>query len=221
MRLSELSRAAGVSPATVKWYLRIGLLSRGEATAVNQAHYGQTHLHRLRLIRALVDVGGLSTEAVGQVLSAIDDPGGSVADVLAVAHRVTAKSAAGDATVEAVALVDQFIDHRGWEVPHDSPARRELATVLDAIAAFRPPTGIATTAVAPDASTAEAVFALMDPYADAVEPLAAAELANTPNDLSRDQLAERVVAGTILLDRALTALRRMAQESYATDRYRR
>ncbi|GAB3039144.1 MULTISPECIES: MerR family transcriptional regulator [Mycolicibacterium] len=223
MRLSELSRAAGLSPTTVKWYLRIGLLHRGQPTAVNQARYDDSHLRRLRLIRALIEVGGLSTDEVGDLIAAIDDPHRSIQNILAHAHRASAASAGTKAAASA-APIDDYIRHRGWRVRADSPARRDLAAVLDAIAALRPQpasgaAGVSAEVTTPDTTTPDAVYSLLDPYADAVEPLAAAEIANTPADLPRDLLVERVVAGTILLERAIAALRRLAQEHHATKRY--
>lgn len=56
---------------TIKYYLREGLLAAGELTSPNQAHYGPGHERRLRLIRALLDVGGLSLAAIGEVLQAM------------------------------------------------------------------------------------------------------------------------------------------------------
>ncbi len=196
----------------MKWYIRIGLLPRGEATAANQAQYDDTHLHRLRLIRALVDVGGLSTDAVRAVLTAIDDPQRPINEVFAVARRAGADTAA-DTPPQAADLAGSFIDHRGWDVDAASPARSELAAVLNAMAVLQPPVDSAVPA--PQVGDTTSVFALLDPYADAVEPLAQAEIANTPTDLPRDLLTERVVAGTVLMERALAALRRLAQEHYA------
>src|SRR5919197_5194181 len=72
MRIAELSRQTGVPVATIKYYLREGLLPAGEATGPNQAQYGEEHVRRLRLIRALVTVGGVSIASVGAVLEAID-----------------------------------------------------------------------------------------------------------------------------------------------------
>src|SRR3954464_8089995 len=57
MRISELSRETGVPVATIKFYLRERLLSPGRSTAATQAEYGQVHVDRLRLIRALTDAG--------------------------------------------------------------------------------------------------------------------------------------------------------------------
>ena len=70
MRIAELSRRAGVPVPTVKYYLREGLLPPGRATAPTQAQYDETHEQRLRLVRALVEVAGLSLAAVRRVLAA-------------------------------------------------------------------------------------------------------------------------------------------------------
>ncbi|MFD7659160.1 MerR family transcriptional regulator, partial [Actinosynnema sp. NPDC059797] len=72
MRIGELSRRSGVSVPTIKFYLREGLLAPGSGTARNQASYGEAHERRLRLVRALVEVGGLSLTAVREVLAASD-----------------------------------------------------------------------------------------------------------------------------------------------------
>ncbi|MFC9487519.1 MerR family transcriptional regulator, partial [Streptomyces hydrogenans] len=74
MRIGELSRRTGVSVPTIKFYVREGLLPAGRLTSPNQAAYDETHVRRLRLIRALMDVGGLSVAAVREVITAVDDP---------------------------------------------------------------------------------------------------------------------------------------------------
>lgn len=56
MRMSELSTRAGVSVATVKFYLREGLLAPGESINAREASYSERHVERLRLIRGLVHV---------------------------------------------------------------------------------------------------------------------------------------------------------------------
>lgn len=211
MRLAELCRTTGVTAPTVKWYLRTGLLHRGDATAVNQASYDESHVRRLRLIRALIEVGGLSTEAVAAVLGALDDEDRTVQDVLAVAHDASAPqpSPPGQPAME---RVEAFLRHRGWRVRAGSAARRQLGAALCALASLRDST-------APDIGSAEAVAALLDPYADAVENLASAEIANAPDDLADELLIERAVAGTVILEQAMAALRRMAQEHFARQRY--
>ena len=71
MRISGLSAATGVPVATIKYYLREELLPPGEASSATQATYGAEHVARLRLIRALVEVAGLSIAAVRDVLGAL------------------------------------------------------------------------------------------------------------------------------------------------------
>jgi DNA-binding transcriptional MerR regulator len=68
MRISELSRASGVSIPTIKFYLRENLLPQGTATARTQADYPEAHLRRLRLIQALTGIGGLKLRDVRDVL---------------------------------------------------------------------------------------------------------------------------------------------------------
>ncbi|MYU47619.1 MerR family transcriptional regulator, partial [Streptomyces sp. SID7803] len=52
MRLSELSERSGIATATIKYYLREGLLPPGERLSATQAEYDESHLRRLRLVRA-------------------------------------------------------------------------------------------------------------------------------------------------------------------------
>src|SRR6476659_9417694 len=86
MRISELSARSGVSVATLKYYLREGLLHAGLATSATTATYDESHLERVRLIRALIDSGGLSVAAARRVTDALDTPPPARHDLLGVAH---------------------------------------------------------------------------------------------------------------------------------------
>lgn len=73
MRMAQLSEATGVPVPTIKFYIRDGLLPRGESTARNQASYGPEHVARIRLIRALTGICGLPLEGTARkVMSSID-----------------------------------------------------------------------------------------------------------------------------------------------------
>src|SRR5919204_6297357 len=96
MRIAELSRRSGVPIATIKYYLREGLLAPGERTSPNQARYHDAHLQRLRLIRALVDVGHLSIAATREVLDSIDAPGATLHERLGKAQFAVAPVLQGD-----------------------------------------------------------------------------------------------------------------------------
>src|SRR4029450_10954785 len=88
MRISELSQASGVPVATIKYYLREGLLHEGQLTSATQAQYDQSHLARLRLVRALLGAGGLSVAAARDVLDRLAQPPASMHDLLGEVQRL-------------------------------------------------------------------------------------------------------------------------------------
>ncbi|WP_329226939.1 MerR family transcriptional regulator [Streptomyces sp. NBC_00111] len=200
MRIGELSRRSGVPVPTIKYYVREGLLPAGELTSPNQARYGDGHERRLRLIRALLDVGGLSLSAIADVLRTIDDPGQPVHEVLgAAANRITSAEAAepgeaGPESTEAREEVAALLARRGWRVSEDNPAARSLAGVLTALHR------------AGHGGFAE----LLDVYADAAEPVAHADLDYVRRRVAREDLVESVVVGTVLGEAMFGALRRLA-----------
>ena len=207
MRISELSRASGVPLPTIKYYLREGLLPPGTPTAPNQADYGEAHLHRLRLVRALMEVGGLGVAAVRAVLDAVADQRLPTGAVVAVAHRALGPppgaGPVGEDAVRARAEVDRFVAELGWRVAPDAPARRALADAL--LALWRLGRDV-------DAE----VFRR---YAKVADKLAAYELATIPAAAPRAQAVEQAVVGTVVFEAALTALRRLAQAHHAAARF--
>lgn len=212
MRISELSRRGGLPVPTVKYYLREGLLPPGRATARNQADYGDEHLRRLRLVRALLEVGGLPLAAVQAVLDAVDDEKTPLQDALGRAHHalgpVHAEVMAEDVVV-ARREVDAFLARRGWRISAIAPARRALA---DALVALR-------------RLGRDADVEVFTPYADLADRLAAGEISHVSGlgadggEGSRAELVESIVVGTVVFEAALIALRRLAQEHHAALRW--
>ena len=82
MRISALAQATGLPVATVKYYLREGLLQPGVATSATQANYDESHVRRIRLIRALTGPVGLSVQQTRTILGLIDDPGDDLYETL-------------------------------------------------------------------------------------------------------------------------------------------
>lgn len=202
MRISELSRRSGRSIATIKFYLREGLLAPGRRTAANQADYDDGHLRRLRLIATLIDVGGLSLAAVREVLAALDDDSIDLHDAMGVAHHGLATRmapAAIRADEDTLAEVDALLEARAWHVKPGAPARRELAAAL---------TALRTLGWQADAE-------VFEPYARAADGLAEWELAQVPAGVSRGAAVEWVVIGTVVFEAALVALRRLAEEHHS------
>ena len=95
MRISELSSQTGIPVATIKFYLRERLLQEGARTSATQAQYDESHVARLRLIRALLGSGGLSVAAAHQMIRAIEEPPPSVHELLGVAARAVARPSNG------------------------------------------------------------------------------------------------------------------------------
>ncbi|WP_436989065.1 MerR family transcriptional regulator [Streptomyces sp. enrichment culture] len=197
--MGELSRRTGVSVPTIKYYVREGLLPAGELSSPNQARYDESHVRRLRLVRALMDVGGLSVAAIRDVLDAVEDPGRSVHDLLGAAHGRMAPHEEGpdDAAREAAGRqAAALIARRGWRVEDGYPAARSLADALAAM--FR-------------LGQERFVELSLDTYAEAAERVAEADMAYVARDVAREDLVESTVVGTVLGDAVFTALRRLAQ----------
>jgi DNA-binding transcriptional MerR regulator len=203
MRISELSRTSGVSIPTIKFYLREGLLPPGRLTAANQASYADEHVRRLRLVRVLADVGGLSVAAIGRVLRAIDDERVPPTRMMGIAHHALGPApdrAAPPPDVEAARDdIDRWLTERGWQVTSDAPARRALADALVALRRLGRDVGPET----------------FDPYAEIADRLAAFELDAIGGQRTRAEAVESVIVGTVIYEAALVALRRLAHEHQA------
>jgi DNA-binding transcriptional MerR regulator len=199
MWMAELSQRSGVSVPTIKYYLREGLLAPGVATGATRAQYDESHVRRLRLIRALTDVAGLRLETVAQVLHGIDHAH-SWHEAVGSAH--TRLGSAPDATppsAASLARVQAMLDHQVWELAPGHPHALMLAHAIDALDAVGHPLS----------------DGLLNLYAQAIRPLAAYEVM-TVRDAAGPDLepsVEAVVVGTLLQEPVLLAIRRIAQEN--------
>jgi DNA-binding transcriptional MerR regulator len=207
MRISELSRRSGVLVATIKYYLREGLMAGGEKSSTNQADYDDAHLARLRLIRALLEVGGLSIAGVRAVLGAIDDedlPFGHAVGIAAHAlpDAVPASADAGTATLGRL-RVERLVAERGWHVSAENSGFAVAARVLDDYV------GLGRS----DLTTT------LDSYAEAAELVARVDIESVAAAPTRALMTETVVIGTVLGDALLSGLRRMAHEDAAVRRF--
>ncbi|HEV7907607.1 MAG TPA: MerR family transcriptional regulator [Pseudonocardiaceae bacterium] len=201
MRIGEMSRRTGVPVPTIKYYLREGLLSPGELTSPNQARYGEAHVRRLKLIRALTDVGKLSIAAVGEVLGALDEPEQSLHHVLGVMQRsVSTNAAAGDEAAHQEA--EKFLARRGWHYHPDDPSVRALVDVV-----------VKARELGHDRFVEQ-----LDAYADACQGIAEADLDHVLRRTEVEDVLEGVVVGTMLGDAAIAALRRLAQQAVSARR---
>ncbi|GAX48851.1 MerR family transcriptional regulator [Streptomyces olivochromogenes] len=203
MRISELSRLSGVSVTTIKYYLREGLLPAGRQRSATQAEYDGHHLRRLRLIRALTGVRGLSVSTTREVLGALAEHTGDTHRLLGLALGSIGpfEDSAEDSTGRAE--VDGLVEELGWDVHDSAPARVALAETLGSLRGLGVP--LDRGALVPYARLAEHTAVLDLDQLDGIDdPL---------------ELAERALLLTVLLEPALMALRRMAQENESARRH--
>lgn len=199
MHVREVGATAGVSVALVKFSVREGLLHPGIRQSANSTTYDETHVARLRLIRALVEGGRLSLAAVGELLDAIDDDSLPIDIVVRDAHRAVSHVEQRPSD-EAIALVLDAIARQGWEVSEDNPGVLQCASVVD-------------TAIGVGHEGFEEMLTV---YATPVELIARQDLAAVSlAPAERSQVAETIIIGTVLGDAMLLGMRRIAQEHLA------
>jgi DNA-binding transcriptional MerR regulator len=195
MRLADLSVRSGLSTATIKYYVRIGLLPPGTPQSSTWATYDESHLRRLRLVRALTDVGGLSLDEVRHVLDAVD-AASSNHEARGAAQWFLSPSLSREPSADSLGRVEELLHRQGWHLAAESPHRRSLAVALDTL----------------DALGFAATDEILDTYARAMEPVAEIEVARVTTEADPYVAAERLVIGTLLYEPVLLTLRRMAHE---------
>lgn len=73
MKLSALAREAGVSTASIKYYIHVSILLPGRKLNATTADYSQAHVDRLGLITCLRRELGSSIDSIAALTRAIDD----------------------------------------------------------------------------------------------------------------------------------------------------
>lgn len=198
MRIGELSERTGTPIPKIKYYLREGLLPVGERTGRNQARYGDEHLRRLRLVRSLTEVGGLSIATVRKVLGEVDAP--ELTTHRRLGHTLNNISTVGERQAELEpeeedrARVAAMVERLGWTSYPLSSAYRDLVQVIAAYRQAGHPVS--------DAS--------LDRYALALEEVSRVGFAEFVRITERDELLEKAVIDTVLGSALVTVLRRLA-----------
>ena len=144
LRMRDLAAASGVSAATIKHYLREGLLPEPVRTSRNMAYYPPDFVERIQLIKQLQQDRFMPLKAIKRVLD--EDPERTRA-LVELEDRVIERAAAGEETRVSAAEL-----RRRYEVPKEvldrlaelgilSPTRRGYSPtdvkIVEAIARFR------------------------------------------------------------------------------------
>lgn len=201
MRLAELSRRCGLPTATIKYYLRVGLLAPGLTEGRTWARYDDGHVLRLRLVRALTDVAGLSLDDVRRVMEAVD-ASGSDHQTRGAAQWPLSAPLVREPSEESLDRVESLLTRHCWELEPDSPHPPRLAAALDTLEELAFP----------------ASDEILSAYAEALEPVAEIEVPRVATETEPIVAAERLVIGTLLYEPVLLTLRRMAHEAISARR---
>lgn len=198
MRISELASRGGVPVATVKFYLREGLLPAGRLTSATQAQYDEEHLQRLRLVRALL-AAGLSLADARRILELVDTPPDQLLDVLAATQGVITPAVAEAEPEPARSLLADW----GWCAGPELDA--QLCALARALAAA-------------SAAGFEVIPEVLVRYAVAMHAVAEAEIDHVPLH-STEEAVRYVVLGSVLMEPVLLALRRLAEADVSLRRF--
>ncbi|MFI1093062.1 MerR family transcriptional regulator [Streptomyces sp. NPDC020917] len=211
MRLAELSERSGVSTATIKYYLREGLLPAGRRISATQADYDDAHLRRLRLVRALIQIGRVPVATARQVLAYVDDDSlGQTIRLGAALWELPHEPEPDEedpATAAARAEVDRLLELLGWATARElgalSPNHRVLTATLVRLGHLGYP------------MDAEALL----PYAQGLGRLAELDLDRLETLPTPTEKVEAAVAAAVLFEPVLLCLRRLAQEEESARRF--
>lgn len=202
MRISALAAAADLPVATVKFYLREGLLHPGVATSATQATYDESHVRRLRLIRALIGPVGLSVQQARAILQLVDDPGD---DLYATLGR-------------AVSALPPAVDARRDDDPDPFPRARAALEALGQVydPRFAAVAQLESALAATEAAGMPLSHDRLLEYGGRLREIAAFDLERLPAE--PHAAVEYTVLGTALYEPVILALRRLAHQDVAARR---
>ncbi|MFI6439619.1 MerR family transcriptional regulator [Streptomyces sp. NPDC050759] len=212
MRLAELSARSGVSTATIKYYLREGLLHPGRRITATQAEYDEEHLRRLRLVRALIQVGRIPVASAREVLAALQDEDLDRNQRLGTAVWALPHGPAPDeddpATEAGRRTADALLDRLGWSYgpASDTPTAPAFGMLVTAITTL---SRLGYPCSARD----------LEPYGRAMERLAGTDLDLVERYGAPEEQVEAAVALTVLYEPVLLSLRRLAQAQESRRRF--
>lgn len=198
MKISEACFSSGVTSSTFKYYIREGLVPEGDRVGKNQTQYSESHVKRVRLVRALIDTGGLSIAATRDVLRVMDANLESPAYFLEAAQHALN----GDAERVLAPASDESRQRilglfgPGAKISPDNVGIDMAARALD---------GLATVGFEPSSE-------YLGTYLAAAHAVAQDDLSTLMTRTTPESIAELMVVGTVMGDVLSAGLRRLAHE---------
>jgi DNA-binding transcriptional MerR regulator len=206
--VSALSTRSKVSLATIKFYLRQGVLQPGDLSRPSRAYYDEGHLTRLRLIGILRDVGKLPVKRIRDVVKVIDRTPSVSLESLGEAMSALAKGALSKETApvrRAKKEVRELLEREGLNVAPDSPMVNELA---HALAGMR------------RAAEMDVPIDALNPYVQPMNVVASLDFRSMLTFMAHEKMGHSetlgyAVVGTLAWEPVLLALRKVLHEHHA------
>jgi DNA-binding transcriptional MerR regulator len=200
MLVSALAERADVPLATVKYYLREGLLAPGETVGPRRAEYDASHLRRLRVLRLLREVGGVPVTSLRQVVDALDDEDVPVHETMTLVADVISGPETDDQDLASLDMVDAVLEAMGWNgIRPESIDRQRLASLVSLLNGPGP---------------LGANVEVLTFYAGVADRLARAEIAMVDQSAERSQQLEQMVTGSVVYGQVFELLRQLGHEHH-------
>jgi DNA-binding transcriptional MerR regulator len=193
MRLQELSDVTGMPIASIKYYLREGIVPAGRLVTATRAHYHEGHVRRIRTIQTLRNVNGLSVEQI-RVIVGLVDRGASRVEIMKALQREV--QALGEPVPGRTEAGNAVVRMRGWpDVP--TAARGALDDHLEEMARLGVPV--------PEKA--------LDVYSRAVDLIAHVDVGDAAAAEDLDTLVTKAAAGMHMHSQLVLRLLALAQAS--------
>ena len=201
MLVSELAERADMPVATVKYYLREGLLQPGHVTGPRRAEYDVSHVRRLRILRLLREVGDVPVTNLRLIMDALDDESLPIHEVMTLtADVISAGPDPGDQDPASLTTVDAVIEAVGWDgVRPESVDRLRLSSLVSLLNG-------------PGMLGADAE--VLTYYARLADQLAKTEISLIDSRRERAALLEDMVTGSVVYGQVFALLRQMGHEHH-------
>lgn len=199
MKLGELARETGASTASIKYWIREGILPPGRLRNQTTAVYDQHHVERIALIQVLRTEFDASLDRIRVLTALIDDPEASLLDVMEACQVLAAGMAVARERDETqAALIAELHERMGW-LRFDSVASSALARALADSARVGYPYDIDD----------------LLHYAAALEPIATADIGSIQPEGTPDAVARNVLVASAAQHRVLVAMNQLAHTAAA------
>lgn len=193
MRLQELSEITRMPIASIKYYLREGIVPAGRLVTATRAQYDDGHVRRIRTIQTLRNVNGLRVEQIRAIVELVDR-GASRVEIMKALQREV--QALGDPVPGRTEEGNAVVRLRGWpDVP--TAARGALDDHLEEMARLGVP-------LPEDA---------LEVYSRAVDLIAHVDVGDAASAADLDTLVTKAAAGMHMHSQLVLRLLALAQAS--------